>query len=556
MVSCAWIRDAEEIRQIKDYFILDVETTGHDPARDRIIDFGMVRVTDDQVANEASTLVNPGVPINDEAAAITGIYDEDVANAPRYEQLAGSLAKLLLDSVVAVYDSGYALEFVRALLEESGYEGEIQVIDLARFARSACPDLAGLDLADMADELGLELDKERRVLARSLTCYYLMQECKSATAQPKAKRGVGGLFRRSAELAPEQAEEAEAAPEAEGEEDSEADEGVRKSRFDFASLSARFRGLSLNDKILFGCAALCLLLALIFIPSLSSLFFLLAAVVIAPISVIRDALAKWKIEGKLLAVVGLLLCVLALICRLPSPRQANHPAQTSETPALIILSWDKTGDYGTQVTLNPDTNSPSSFIAFHLPAGTYRVLNNSATTAQVTVYEDGTQINTLGLEEPIPAKDVPVAHVLAGNTKEITVQEEQYVTVSDGAENVIFQYLAAIPEATPGLDSLTSTPMQDEVKAWVNGTEVRFRSTPSVNGFIMNTFDTGKEVVVTGTSGEWTAVTVDNQKGYIFSRYLSDTPPGGAATPSPSPDVEDEDGEAIGDPPVETVPAP
>ena len=272
--------------------------------------------------------------------------------------------------------------------------------------------------------------------------------------------------------------------------------------------------------------------------------FLLAALVIAPFPFIREALAKWKIEGRLLAILGVILCVVALLCRLPSPRQVNHPAQTSETPSLIIISWNKPGDYGTEVTLNEGTNSPSKFIEFHLPAGSYRVLNNSSTTAQVAVFQNGYETNTQGLQEQIPVPDVPVAHVLAGNSKEITVKQDQYVTLSDGAENVIFQYLAPIAEPTPGLDELTSKPMGNEKKAWVNGTEVRFRSTPSVNGFIMNTFDTGKEVIVTGTSGEWTAVTVDNQKGYIFSRYLTETPPGGAATPSPIPVGPSEDAQS------------
>ena len=574
MVSYAWITEAEEIRRIKDYFILDVETTGRDPAVDRILEFGMVRITDDAVSNEASTLVNPGIPIGMEAGAITGIYDEDVANSPRYEQLSGSLANLLLDSTVAVYDSSYALGFVRTMLEEQGYDGEIQVIDLARFAEETCPDLAGMELGELADQLGLDLDRERRVIARPLTCYYLMQECKSAMAEqeeaPQPKEKKAGLFRKAASRmgggksgrhsGEEPIAPVDTGADAEGDVGAEAEAPVTRrghsapgKGFDLAGY---VQSLSLNDKLLYGGAALCLVLALIFIPSLSSLFFLLAALVIAPFPFIRENLAKWKIEGRLLAVLGVILCVVALLCRLPSPRQVNHPTQVSETPSLIIISWDKPGDYGTSVTLNEGTNSPSSFIEFHLPAGNYRVLNNSATTAQVAVFQDGVEINTQGLEEQIPVADVPVAHVLAGNSKEITVKEGQYVTLSEGAQNVIFQYLSPIAEPTPGLDELTSKPMESDKKAWVNGTEVRFRSTPSVNGFIMNTFDTGKEVSVTGTSGEWTAVTVDGQKGYIFSRYLSETPPGGAATPSPSPEAEAEAPTEDGQAPAEsTAPA-
>ena len=92
----------------------------------------MVRITDDAVSNEASTLVNPGIPIGMEAGAITGIYDEDVANSPRYEQLSGSLANLLLDSTVAVYDSSYALGFVRTMLEEELLPALEEELDRAR----------------------------------------------------------------------------------------------------------------------------------------------------------------------------------------------------------------------------------------------------------------------------------------------------------------------------------------------------------------------------------------------------------------------------------------
>ena len=65
----------------------------------------------------------------------------------------------------------------------------------------------------------------------------------------------------------------------------------------------------------------------------------------------------------------------------------------------------------------------------------------------------------------------------------------------------------------------------EHVVKYVNGTEVRLRRNPSLSSFVMATFDTGQEVTVTGTSGDWTAVTVDNQKGYIYSSFLSDTNP-------------------------------
>ena len=95
-----------------------------------------------------------------------------------------------------------------------------------------------------------------------------------------------------------------------------------------------------------------------------------------------------------------------------------------------------------------------------------------------------------------------------------------YFNMNTDLDAINYLQLAAelIHEVDPNATAIT---------AWVNGTEVRMRKSASVSAFIMATFDTGKEVKVTGTTGDWTAVTVDNQKGYIYSRYITYEKPAG-----------------------------
>ena len=49
---------------IDSYVALDIETTGLNPAADRIIEIGMARVCNGNVTDTYSTLVNPGIPYN------------------------------------------------------------------------------------------------------------------------------------------------------------------------------------------------------------------------------------------------------------------------------------------------------------------------------------------------------------------------------------------------------------------------------------------------------------------------------------------------------------
>ncbi|MBU1785249.1 MAG: 3'-5' exonuclease [Candidatus Omnitrophica bacterium] len=100
------------------WLVLDTETTGvHD--HDRIVELGMLVVINQQVALEAGTLVDPGIPIPEEASNIHGIYDKDVEGKPTLKQVALFLAGWCAQAQVMV---GYNLPFdIRMLDAELGH---------------------------------------------------------------------------------------------------------------------------------------------------------------------------------------------------------------------------------------------------------------------------------------------------------------------------------------------------------------------------------------------------------------------------------------------------
>lgn len=69
----------------------DLETTGIDIARDRIVQIGLIRVEPDGSQRSHETLVNPQVPIPPAATAIHGITDADVANEPTLAAMADEI---------------------------------------------------------------------------------------------------------------------------------------------------------------------------------------------------------------------------------------------------------------------------------------------------------------------------------------------------------------------------------------------------------------------------------------------------------------------------------
>ena len=73
----------------------DLETTGVDTAKDRIVEISMVKVMPDGEEIVRTRLINPQMHIPEDATAVHGITDEDVRDQPTFAQIAKSLSQFI-----------------------------------------------------------------------------------------------------------------------------------------------------------------------------------------------------------------------------------------------------------------------------------------------------------------------------------------------------------------------------------------------------------------------------------------------------------------------------
>ena len=71
----------------------DLETTGVDTAKDRIVEVSMIKIMPDGEEIVRTRRINPQMHIPEQATAIHGITDEDVKDAPTFAQVAKSMAQ-------------------------------------------------------------------------------------------------------------------------------------------------------------------------------------------------------------------------------------------------------------------------------------------------------------------------------------------------------------------------------------------------------------------------------------------------------------------------------
>lgn len=104
----------------KPLVVFDLETTGLDLVRDRIIQLSYIKVYPDGRETRGNEMINPGKPIPQEVAALTGITDDDVKDKPSFKALAPKLSAEFSGCDFAGFNSNHfdipmlAEEFLRA----------------------------------------------------------------------------------------------------------------------------------------------------------------------------------------------------------------------------------------------------------------------------------------------------------------------------------------------------------------------------------------------------------------------------------------------------------
>ena len=104
----------------KPLVIFDLETTGLDLVKDRIIQISFIKVMPNGQEERGDELINPEKPIDPQITQLTGISNEDVKDKPTFKQLAQKLAQKFLGCDFAGFNSNnfdiplLAEEFLRA----------------------------------------------------------------------------------------------------------------------------------------------------------------------------------------------------------------------------------------------------------------------------------------------------------------------------------------------------------------------------------------------------------------------------------------------------------
>ncbi|WP_077309029.1 ATP-dependent DNA helicase DinG [Terribacillus halophilus] len=158
------------------FVVVDLETTGHAPSNgDKIIEVGIVVIQGRVVTDQFQTMLDPGMPIPPFISQLTGISDEDVTGAPRFEEVAEEIAAFFQDSYVVAHNANFDLRFLNSSLEASGLAPiSCPVLDTVELARIMLPTAPSYKLSVLSEYLSFEHDQPHRALSDTLVTAELL----------------------------------------------------------------------------------------------------------------------------------------------------------------------------------------------------------------------------------------------------------------------------------------------------------------------------------------------------------------------------------------------
>ena len=160
--------------------VLDVETTGLDYTKERMVEFAAIRLENGKMKDRFETLINPEQHIRKSSIAVHGITEDDVKGAPTEAEVMPMILDFIGDYPIvahnAIFDYSFLNEASKRVFKKK-FENER--IDTQQMFKEIAPELESHGLAMLTERFHVELTNHHRAMADAMGL---------ALAYPKLKK--------------------------------------------------------------------------------------------------------------------------------------------------------------------------------------------------------------------------------------------------------------------------------------------------------------------------------------------------------------------------------
>ena len=128
------------------YAVIDIETTGGLPRRDKIIEVGIILYDGEKEIDRFESLVDPGITIPPQITRLTGITNQMVEDAPKFFEVARKIVEITQGAVFVAHNVRFDYNFIREEFARLGYTYTRKQLCTKRLAKKSIEGLRSYSL--------------------------------------------------------------------------------------------------------------------------------------------------------------------------------------------------------------------------------------------------------------------------------------------------------------------------------------------------------------------------------------------------------------------------
>lgn len=150
------------LRMIEKFVALDIETTGLNPAEDKIIEIGMAKVEQGRIVSQYDMLINPRLTLSPRICDLTKITQDMLVNQPSIEEIIGEVIEFIGDAPILGHNIIFDYSFIKKAAVNQHKTFEKQGIDTLKLARRLLPEVPHKNLEYLCQYFQIDAGNSHR----------------------------------------------------------------------------------------------------------------------------------------------------------------------------------------------------------------------------------------------------------------------------------------------------------------------------------------------------------------------------------------------------------
>ncbi len=168
------------------FAIIDVETTGLNPRKDKITEIAILLYDGKKIYDSYETLVNPEIQIPYTISQLTGIQNTMVKSAPKFYEIAKKIIQLTEGKIIVGHNVRFDYKFLQKEFKEFDYEYKRKTLCTVKTSRKLIPGQASYSLSKLSANLSINHHNQHRAMGDALATASLFEHLLSI------EPGIGG----------------------------------------------------------------------------------------------------------------------------------------------------------------------------------------------------------------------------------------------------------------------------------------------------------------------------------------------------------------------------